>query len=59
VAELAKGFVFHFRDPGSNLSTDGKYFHILFVGFVIHFRDPGANLSTDEKNILIFCLCHI
>jgi hypothetical protein len=31
LAELAKASFIHFRDPGSNLSSDRKYFFILFV----------------------------
>ncbi len=31
MAELANASVVHLRDQGSNLSTDGKYFLILFV----------------------------
>jgi hypothetical protein len=31
VAELAKASSDHTRDPGSNLSSDRKYFLILFV----------------------------
>jgi hypothetical protein len=29
MTELANASVFHLRDPGSNLSKDRKYFHIL------------------------------
>jgi hypothetical protein len=31
VAELVNAFIIHPRDPGSNLSIDGKYFIILLV----------------------------
>jgi hypothetical protein len=35
VAELANASVVHFRDRGSNLGTDRKYFLTLFVSHLI------------------------
>jgi hypothetical protein len=34
VAELANASIIHPRVPGSNLSTDRKYFHILFASLL-------------------------